>query len=91
MVSITIATIAHNFSIDMRTACFLRVLILQELRYQHLHPLRKPSRSRSNGRDAFVGSSLRVDLAFIAAKPATAAGDTAPQYQQTSHQHLHVG
>src|SRR5262245_23804308 len=34
-------------------------------------PRTKPSRARSQGRDAFSGSSLRVDMARIAAKPAS--------------------
>jgi len=31
----------------------------------------KPSRSFSNGRDAFSGASLRVDMARMALKPPT--------------------
>ena len=34
----------------------------------------KPSRSRSNGRLAFSGSSLRLDSARIALKPPTPSG-----------------
>src|ERR1035437_7562332 len=37
-------------------------------------PTTKPSRSLSNGRQAWVGSSLRVERAFMAAKPATPSG-----------------
>src|SRR5712692_3420580 len=37
-------------------------------------PQTKPSRSASKGRDAFVGSSLRVDMAFIWQKPAMVSG-----------------
>ncbi len=37
-------------------------------------PMTKPSRSASNGRLAFSGSSLRCDSAFIAQKPPTASG-----------------
>ena len=37
-------------------------------------PITKPSRSLSNGREAFVGSSLRVESARIAAKPPTPSG-----------------
>src|SRR3990167_2024854 len=37
-------------------------------------PSTKPSRSRSQGRLARVGSSLRVDRAFIEQKPATEVG-----------------
>ena len=33
-----------------------------------------PSRSASNGREAFSGSSLRVDMAFMAQKPAMVRG-----------------
>ena len=40
-------------------------------------PITKPSRSLSNGRDAFSGSSLRVDSAFMLEKPAIASGVTA--------------
>ncbi len=36
-----------------------------------------PSRSASNGRDARVGSSLRVDSAFMFWKPAMDSGVTA--------------
>ena len=39
-------------------------------------PRTKPSRSRSQGRDAALGSSLRVDSARMAAKPPTPKGDT---------------
>ena len=39
-------------------------------------PRTKPSRSRSQGRDAVAGSSLRVESARIAAKPPTASGVT---------------
>ncbi len=39
-------------------------------------PSTKPSRSLSNGRDACVGSSLRVDIAFIVQKPPIAVGMT---------------
>ena len=35
----------------------------------------KPSRSRSQGRDAFSGSSLRVDSARMAQNPPSASGD----------------
>ena len=38
-------------------------------------PHTKPSRSASNGRDAVAGSSLRVDIAFIAQNPPMASGD----------------
>src|SRR5206468_10094203 len=44
-------------------------------------PITKPSRSRSKGRDACTGSSLRVDSARRAANPATLMGviaDSAP-------------
>src|SRR3972149_1307911 len=34
-------------------------------------PMTKPSRVASKGREAFSGSSLRVEMAFIAQKPAT--------------------
>ena len=37
-------------------------------------PMTKPSRSLSNGRLAFSGSSLRVESARIAAKPPTPIG-----------------
>ena len=37
-------------------------------------PITKPSRPWSKGRLASVGSSLRVDIAFMLAKPATAMG-----------------
>src|SRR3546814_11150889 len=37
-------------------------------------PMTKPSRPSSHGRDAFSGSSLRVDSAFIAQKPPTDVG-----------------
>src|SRR3546814_11945679 len=37
-------------------------------------PMTKPSRPSSHGRDAFSGSSLRVDRAFIAQKPPTDVG-----------------
>ena len=37
-------------------------------------PMTKPSRSMSYGREAAVGSSLRVDSARIAAKPAIVIG-----------------
>ena len=37
-------------------------------------PMTKPSRSLSHGREAFSGSSLRVDNAFIAQKPPTEVG-----------------
>ena len=37
-------------------------------------PSTKPSRSLSQGREARVGSSLRVDIARIAQKPATEVG-----------------
>ena len=37
-------------------------------------PMTKPSRSRSNGREAFVGSSLRVESALRALKPLTPIG-----------------
>ena len=36
-------------------------------------PMTKPSRPRSNGRDAAAGSSLRVDSAFIDENPPTTA------------------
>ena len=39
-------------------------------------PITKPSRSRSNGRDARFGSALRVLMAFIAAKPPMPSGTT---------------
>src|SRR5215470_1110856 len=39
-------------------------------------PHTKPSRPASNGRDAFCGSSLRVDIAFIEQKPAMVSGTT---------------
>src|SRR5919201_2172051 len=39
-------------------------------------PHTKPSRPASNGRDAFCGSSLRVDIAFIEQKPAIVSGTT---------------
>src|SRR5688572_30170807 len=38
-------------------------------------PSTKPSRSLSHGRDARVGSSLRVDIAFIEQKPPTDVGE----------------
>ena len=38
-------------------------------------PSTKPSRSLSHGREARAGSSLRVDMAFIAQKPPTEVGD----------------
>ena len=38
-------------------------------------PSTKPSRSLSHGREARVGSSLRVDIAFIEQKPPTEVGD----------------
>src|SRR5690606_41946899 len=38
-------------------------------------PSTKPSRSLSHGREATVGSSLRVDIAFIAQKPPTEVGE----------------
>ena len=47
----------------------------------------KPSRSRSNGREAWTGSSLRVESARIAANPATLIGvmaDSAPPQIITS-------
>src|SRR6266511_3260886 len=37
-------------------------------------PQTKPSRSASKGREALVGSSLRVDMAFIWQKPAMVSG-----------------
>src|SRR4029450_167369 len=37
-------------------------------------PHTKPSRVASKGRMAFVGSSLRVDMAFIEQKPAIVSG-----------------
>ena len=37
-------------------------------------PMTKPSRSLSQGREAFSGSSLRVDSAFIAQKPPSEVG-----------------
>ena len=37
-------------------------------------PRTKPSRCRSNGRDALVGSSLRVDRAVSRLKPVTPKG-----------------
>jgi hypothetical protein len=37
-------------------------------------PATKPSRLASKGRIAFVGSSLRVDMAFIEQKPAIVSG-----------------
>ena len=37
-------------------------------------PITKPSRSLSNGREAFSGSSLRVESARMEQKPATASG-----------------
>ncbi|CSB57346.1 Uncharacterised protein [Vibrio cholerae] len=37
-------------------------------------PSTKPSRSLSQGRDAFCGSSLRVESAFAAPKPAMPSG-----------------
>ena len=37
-------------------------------------PMMKPSRSLSHGRDAVVGSSLRVERARIAANPPTPMG-----------------
>ena len=40
-------------------------------------PRTKPSRSLSQGRLAFSGSSLRVDSARMDAKPATVTGDVA--------------
>ena len=40
-------------------------------------PMTKPSRPASNGREACLGSSLRVLSAFMAAKPAMAVGCTA--------------
>src|SRR6266403_1426208 len=39
-------------------------------------PHTKPSRPASNGREAFSGSSLRVDIAFIEQKPAMVSGTT---------------
>src|SRR5947199_405768 len=39
-------------------------------------PHTKPSRPASNGRDAFCGWSLRVDIAFIEQKPAIVSGTT---------------
>jgi len=39
-------------------------------------PHTKPSRPASKGRDAFCGSSLRVDIAFIEQKPAMVSGTT---------------
>src|SRR2546425_1176942 len=39
-------------------------------------PHTKPSRFASNGRMAFAGSSLRVDIAFIEQKPAIVSGTT---------------
>src|SRR5438067_1369012 len=39
-------------------------------------PHTKPSRPTSNGREAFSGSSLRVDIAFIEQKPAMVSGTT---------------
>src|SRR3546814_1578638 len=44
----------------------------------------KPSRSRSHGRDARAGSSLRVDIAFIAQKPPIAVGDEPRSEEHTS-------
>ena len=41
-------------------------------------PTTKPSRSLSKGRQAWVGSSLRVESAFMAAKPPTESGVMAP-------------
>src|SRR4249919_243185 len=38
-------------------------------------PSTKPSRSLSHGREARVGSSLRVDIAFIEQKPPTDVGE----------------
>ena len=40
-------------------------------------PMMKPSRSRSNGRQAFSGASLRVESARIDPKPPTLIGVTA--------------
>src|SRR6059036_2929248 len=37
-------------------------------------PQTKPSRPASKGREAFVGSALRVDIAFIAQNPAIVSG-----------------
>ena len=37
-------------------------------------PMTKPSRSRSNGREARCGSSLRVESARMAQKPPTPSG-----------------
>ena len=37
-------------------------------------PHTNPSRAASNGREAFSGSSLRVDIAFIEQKPAMVMG-----------------
>src|SRR5690606_21128453 len=37
-------------------------------------PMTKPSRSTSQGREAFSGSSLRVDSAFMAQKPPSEVG-----------------
>jgi len=38
-------------------------------------PITNPSRPRSNGREAAAGSSLRVESARIAAKPATSGSE----------------
>jgi hypothetical protein len=46
-----------------------------------------PLRSRSNGRDAFSGSSLRIDNAFMLENPAIASGviaASAPPVTMTS-------
>ena len=45
-----------------------------KMRIPEPSPITNPSRSRSNGRDACLGSSLRVDKARIDAKPATDIG-----------------